>query len=75
MTFTDYAKSKGLDLLRDDITFLRSRMSSVPIKEQRTVILRRYVQEWCEGMDNESVSFKKQNKGRFKANTWLGAMV
>lgn len=71
MKFFEYAKLKGLDLLRDDITFLRSRMSSVPIKEQRTVILRRYVELWCDTMSSCDNAVKRQNEGRRAANLWL----
>ncbi len=70
MTFTDYAASKGLVLLRDDLNFIRGRLQNTP-KEQRIAILRRYVDEWCIGVIECENAVKKANAGRFRANTYL----
>lgn len=70
MIFTDYAASKGLVLLRDDLKFIRSRLQDMP-KELRIVILRRYIDEWVLGMQECDNAVKKANAGRFKANTYL----
>lgn len=55
--------------LRDDKHFLIMRLPS-DIERCRAV-LRAYKQQWLVGMEQEPLIHKKQNKGRYKANTWL----
>ncbi len=70
MNFTGYAASKGLQLLRDDIKFIKGRIQLVD-KDLRKTFLRRYVELWCQGMD-ETVNVQlKQSIGRRMANSWL----
>lgn len=70
MNFTDYAASKGLQLLRDDIKFIKGRIQLVD-KDLRKTFLRRYVELWCQGMDDEERVQYKQAMGRRRANLWL----
>jgi hypothetical protein len=39
--------------------------------QQRKIALDAYHDEWLAGMAAEPVEHKKQNAGRFRANTWL----
>jgi hypothetical protein len=70
MKFTDYAESKGILLLRDDITWLRSRLQYVP-KTHLPEILKRYVDKWVLGMQECENPVKRQNEGRRAANIYL----
>lgn len=74
MTFTDYAILKGINLLPDDIKWMRSLVISMP-KEQRKAILTRYVEIWCQAMAECKDGVKAQNEGRRAANTWLRGIV
>lgn len=60
--FKPYAKRQGLQLLRDDIKFIESRLQRLPEYKQREA-LRQYVKEWDLSLG--------QNQGRFKANQYL----
>lgn len=70
MTFTDYCAQNNIQLLPDDLTFLRKQLKRIP-NNQRKHIVRQYTQQWIEGMQQEPCEYKKQNKGRFKANSWI----
>ena len=70
MTFTDYAVTKGLVLLSDDLRFIRGRLHDMP-KEQIRVILKRYIEIWCDTMSSCENAIKRQNEGRRVANTYL----
>ncbi|MGL6123275.1 MAG: hypothetical protein ACRC1W_09715 [Shewanella sp.] len=70
MNFTDYAFSKGLQLLKDDIVFIRARMYKVP-KNSRNAFMRRYVELWLQGMQEEENALRKQSVGRRAANNFL----
>ena len=72
MNFTDYAATEGCQLLRDDINFVRQRLNYVP-KTQRRAFMLRYVALWLQAMDEEPIQHKKQNRGRYAANSWLVA--
>jgi hypothetical protein len=70
MNFTDYAASKGLQLLRDDITFIKLRLHSVPKKLRKTYMLR-YIELWMQGIADTDNAQLKQSAGRYRANIWL----
>lgn len=67
-----FTRLPGCQLLPDDIKFLYNRLPRIP--RQRREILQRYWEEWMQGMDNEPVDHKKQNQGRFRANTWIRSL-
>ena len=69
MSFRDFATSKGLQLLRDDIKFLRKIIQIMP-KENRKLFLLDYCQEWLSGINEEPNVQLKQNMGRRRANLW-----
>ena len=71
--FTDHelAEHKISQLkLRDDRTFLRQQLLGV-YGEARLEVVNKYFIEWLKGMDAEPVEIKKENAGRYRANTWL----
>lgn len=60
----------GLELLREDATWLSRLLSGLPPGEV-VGLLDGYALAWLEGMDAEPTPHRKQNKGRRAANTWL----
>lgn len=68
MTFTEYCKQNNIQLLRDDIKFLRSILCTVP-KGRQKAVARQYVAIWCECMP------ESQNAARHAANTYLRGIV
>lgn len=69
-TFVSYAESKGIYLLRDDLKFIKRCVNGIK-NEQIPIILRRYVDEWCLGMQECESVVKRQNEGRKAANFYL----
>lgn len=70
MNFTDFAVQKGLQLLNDDITFVRKRLFRLS-KNRRRAFMLRYVELWCIGMGEEESVLRKQSAGRRAANNFL----
>lgn len=68
MTFTEYCAKNNIQLLRDDIKFLRSILCAIP-KGRHKDVARRYVAIWCECMP------ESQNAARCAANTFLRGIV
>lgn len=64
-----YFESLGVNLLPDDLTFLRNRLPGDT--NGRNVSVREYIRRWHEAMDAEPVNYRKDNAGRYAANTWL----
>ena len=64
-----YCATQGVYLLRDDCIFLLARLP-FPVGA-RVRILRRYVNQWRAEAEQEPIAHKKQNAGRFAANSWL----
>jgi len=56
--------------LHDDRVFLRRRLIGIYGKE-RLDLVSQYFDEWQQGSDAEPEEVKKENKGRYRANTWL----
>jgi hypothetical protein len=56
--------------LRDDRNFVRDKLKNIPTKE-RLVVVNQYFNEWQKGMDAQPDEIKKENAGRYQANTWL----
>jgi len=65
MTFTEYAKSRGMQLLRDDIRYLKAHVAGMSPK-LRHELLRRYCDVWIEAMGDSY-----QSVGRRAANIWI----
>lgn len=70
MTFIDYAQSKGIILLKDDIEWLRNRLKYTPKRDLKP-IMTRYVEIWTKTMLECQSAAKKQNAGRRMANLWI----
>jgi hypothetical protein len=56
--------------MHDDRVFLRRTLLGVYGKK-RLDIVNRYFEEWRKGEDGEPVEHRKQNAGRYRANTWM----
>ena len=66
---TDCFVGLGMNLLAEDLTFLRKRL---PVATQdRNAAVREYVRRWYEGMGAEPAEYRKDNAGRWAANSWL----
>lgn len=68
--FLKYCESKGLELLPDDISFLKLKTKYMRESKIRPV-LSKYVIIWIDEMAKERIEHRKQNVGRFAANSWL----
>jgi len=56
--------------LRDDRSYVRQFLLGV-YGSKRLAIVNEYLNQWQQAADAEPSEIKKQNAGRFKANTWL----
>lgn len=70
MLFTDYARSLGIYLNRDDINFINKRVKRV-VKSKRRAIILRYCEIWANGVALETIEHRKMTHGRRVANIWL----
>jgi len=68
--FFKYCSEQGMELLPDDMSFLRRLTRFTPESKIRP-ILSKYVIIWTDEMAKESIEHKKQNTGRFAANSWI----
>lgn len=73
-SFEDFAKLKGIHLLKDDIEFIKRMLNLIPYNERRAT-LQRYSEIWLSGIVNCDIVYRKQNAGRFAANTYLRELV
>jgi len=69
-SFQDYCFSKGIELLREDIKFIKERINDMPLNARKDV-LRRYHEEWLKGMASAKIVYQRQNLGRRMANTYI----
>jgi hypothetical protein len=65
---TGWAEIDTLPLLAEDWVFLRERIRG---RRDAAALLARYAVRWRAAADVEPVSFRKANRGRFAANSWL----
>jgi hypothetical protein len=72
--FKNYTRSINIQLLRDDFLFIDRVLGKFPENYQRAA-LRKYCMVWQEGMTDEPVDFRKQNKGRYRANCFLREFI
>lgn len=70
MSFKAYCEQRGIELLREDMRFVRDILSRIP-KSTHKSILRRYTCEWLGAFNKCDDILRKQNEGRREANTWL----
>lgn len=68
--FIDGAEQFGIKLIHDDKKWLKTicyKVQSFRLK----MILEEYINYWIEAMYQEPIQYKKQNAGRFAANTFM----
>lgn len=63
----------GIEISPEDLALLRQRLPFEPRRRDATLAHYRII--WHEAMEAEAVPHKKQNKGRFTANTWLRSVT
>jgi hypothetical protein len=56
--------------LRDDRGFFHKCLIGI-YGTERLEVVNKYFEQWQQGSDGEPMSFKKENAGRYQANTWL----
>ena len=70
-TLSDYLLTRIDTLpLRDDKNFIIEQLQRFP-SEAHNQIWKEYCYQWHEGKNETDVSYKKQNRGRHRANLWL----
>jgi len=62
---------KPCELIPGDRPFI---LDLIPCDLTKVNVLTDYRDQWLEGMASEPIDHKKQNTGRFKANTWLRSL-
>jgi len=70
MTFNDHCTKQGIELLREDIRFIKRCLLTIERKDHRA-ILREYANVWIKAMANEPSELKKQGTARRQANLFL----
>lgn len=70
MSLKDYAKIRGVQLLREDLFFIKKSLSNIPQNRHKS-ILSAYVELWVSIMDNCENVTQAQNLARRAANNWL----
>ena len=60
--------------LRDDRVFVHRCLIGI-YGTKRLEIVNKYLEQWQQGSSSEPVNIKKDNAGRYKANTWLRKSV
>ena len=74
MKFTEFCKQKNIQVLRDDLKFIRESTHCYKYEFRKT-ILKRYCDEWLRGIDEQPIAALKQTSGRRRANIWLREYV
>jgi len=70
MTFTDHCKQNNIQIMRDDIAFIRKMVKRLS-PELRKRVIRRYLDEWVLGRDGCEIVALSQNSGRRRANLYM----
>lgn len=70
---TLHCAALGIELLPDDARYL---LALLPCpRKRRLETLNQYLALWQQAAEQEPVGHKKQNAGRFAANTWLRSLA
>ncbi len=72
--FIEHCHVHNIQMLRDDVYFIRNCLKFVRQPQQESIV-KRYLSIWHNELGKEGKSYQKQNLGRFKANTWLREMT
>ena len=70
MSFKQHCLEIGIHLLKDDIQFIKAQLVTIPHQLHRPT-LEQYVQVWLNAMELCDNDIRKQNAGRFAANSFL----
>lgn len=70
MSFRNHCTSLGINLLKDDITFIKRQLVTIP-NQLRRPALEQYCEVWIAAMDSCDNPIKRDNIGRRAANLWL----
>ena len=70
MTFQLHCASLGIELLRDDVKFIKHQLLQIPQQLHRST-LEQYAITWLDAMAQCDIVYRKQNLGRRAANTYL----
>jgi len=70
MTFSEHCATNGIELLRDDVIFIKRMLKTIHSSQHKAILLE-YVALWLAGMAKEQSSIKKQGVGRRMANRSL----
>lgn len=68
--FFSLSKAQGVELLRDDQLHVSNLTKGLQTATLRNIVFE-YLKVWKTHMDMEGTEHRKQNKGRFAANTWI----
>ena len=69
-TFQLHCSSLGIELLRDDIKFIKAQLSNIPL-QLRKQHLQTYADTWLSAMESCDNVVRKMNVGRRAANLFL----
>lgn len=70
MTFQSHCESLGIKLLRDDIRYIKHQLLQIP-QQLHKPTLKKYADIYLEGIASCDSVIRKQNAGRFLANSYL----
>lgn len=74
MTFQSHCSSLGIQLLRDDIKFIKSQLLHIP-QQLHKRILTEYSEKFLQGIQSTDIVYRQQNIGRRNANTFIRELV
>ncbi len=70
MKFTEFCKDNNLQLLRDDLKFIKFSVLQLD-SESRKRVLRGYADLWLQTLKDNESSLQAQNLARRTCNKWL----
>ncbi len=70
MNFRQHCRSRGIEINRDDLKLIKSSLEKLPYHLKRQAV-QDYLEEWEAGMSETDKSFRRQNLGRYRANSYL----
>lgn len=73
-SFQDFAKLKGIHLLKDDVLFIKKCLTRISYQRRR-ITLECYADTWLKGMHSSDIIYMRQNIGRRNANKYLRELV
>lgn len=74
MTFQSHCSTLGIELLRDDIRFIKQQLLGIP-EHVRKAVLKKYSEIYLQAMADCDNVTRQQNVGRRAANLFLLELV